>query len=83
MNLRNGNDEMCWIVSLSKVKGWRDSIINLAATKTIYGIRRYRNDRCFGISVDNTEIVENIIDMIVYRGWYNERLRSHIAKLMM
>lgn len=40
------------------------------------------DDKVFGNNMDNTKIAGNIIDMIVYIGWYNEKIRKHIANLM-
>lgn len=80
---REWNDELEWLISSTKGKGKRHAILKLAAAETLYGIWRYRNDKSFGNTVDNTKIADNIIDMIVYRGWYSGYLRDHIANLMM
>ncbi|XP_058741022.1 uncharacterized protein LOC131613364 [Vicia villosa] len=74
--------EILWLSKNTNGKGWRASILKLAAAETIYSVWKYRNDICFGNAVDKAKIVDNIIDIIVYRGWYSKNLRPHIAKLM-
>lgn len=80
---------LCWdeelnsLIRNTKGKGWRAYLLKLAATEALYGVWKYQNNKSYGNSVDNTKIVENILDMIVYMGWYSGTLRTHIAKLMM
>lgn len=62
------HDELYQIVICSKGKGWRASILKLAVTETIYVIWGYQNNKYFDDNVDNIKIIDNIIDMIVYRG---------------
>ncbi|KAH1203129.1 hypothetical protein GmHk_17G049445 [Glycine max] len=77
------NEKQKWIIRHSKGKGHKASILKLAVTETVYGIWKYRNAKIFEETVDNTNIVDYIIDNIVYRGWYNNKLKSHIAHFMM
>lgn len=51
-----------------KGKEWRAHLLKLDAMESLYGIWKYRNDISYNNSVDNTKIVENSFDMIVYRG---------------
>ena len=71
------------MIHYTKEKGWKTSILKLTTAETIYGVWRYRNNKSYGNSVDNTQIVANIIDMIIYNAWYSGKIREHIAKLMM
>lgn len=71
------NEEMHWLVDYTKCKGLRAFILKLAAQKSICGIWSYQNDNFFGRSVVNTYLGEKIIDMIVYGGWYNGKIRKH------
>ena len=77
------NEELKWIIRHGKGKGHKASILKLEVTETVYGIWKYRNAKIFEEIVDNTNIVDYIIDNIVYRGWYNNKLKSHIAHFMM
>lgn len=43
---------------------------------------KYKVDIYFKNNVDNTKIVDNTIDKIVYKGWYCESLRPHIVAQM-
>lgn len=38
------------------------------AVKMVYEAWKYRNDKCYGNKVNNTNIGGNFIDKIVYRG---------------
>jgi hypothetical protein len=75
--------EMDWIIQRTKGKGGHAKILKLAFTESAYEIWRYRNDISFGNAVQKKHIEEKIIDTIVYRGWTNRKLRTHLAKLMM
>ncbi|KAK2421853.1 hypothetical protein QL285_032436 [Trifolium repens] len=75
--------ELDWILQYSKGKGCRAKVLKLAFTESVYEIWRYRNDISFGNNVQNKHIEGDIIDTIVYRGWTNRKLRTHLAKLMM
>ncbi|MCI04098.1 hypothetical protein A2U01_0025141 [Trifolium medium] len=75
--------EMEWIIQQTKGKGGRAKILKLAFTESVYEIWRYRNDVSFGNAVQNQHTDGKIIDTIVYRGWTNRNLRTHLAKLMM
>ncbi|XP_045815732.1 uncharacterized protein LOC123909010 [Trifolium pratense] len=74
--------ELKWITKHSKGKGWKAQLVKSAAAETIYALWKYRNDVCFGNKVYNTNIDDDIINTIVYRGWRNAKLREHIAHLL-
>lgn len=51
-----------------------------------YGINfiwNYMNGVVFGNHLGNTNIVDNIKDSVVYRGWIIRKLRTKIAQLLM
>lgn len=77
----NWKAELAWIMKEGRRKGWRASILKLAFTEACYGIWKFRNEKVFGKET-NSDIVNNIIDCIVYRGWVSKKLRNHIANLM-
>ncbi|XP_058747022.1 uncharacterized protein LOC131620011 [Vicia villosa] len=62
-----------WIEEINRIKeyvakkGWKASLLKLAFTETLYGIWLRRNDVVFGHNT-HTDIVNNILDCIVYRG---------------
>ncbi|KAI5415060.1 hypothetical protein KIW84_040498 [Lathyrus oleraceus] len=62
------DEELKWLSKSTKDKGWRSSTLKLAATETFNVVWKYSNDICYGNVVDKTKIVDNIIDMNVYRG---------------
>ena len=59
------DEELAWLTHNTKGKCWKTSILKLVAIETLYGVWKYRNNKNYGNSVDNTKIVENILDMIV------------------
>jgi hypothetical protein len=61
---------------------WKAQLLKSATAETIYTIWNYRNDVCFGNKVYNTNIDEDIINTIGYRGWRSPNLREHIAQLL-
>ncbi|XP_045822136.1 uncharacterized protein LOC123915020 [Trifolium pratense] len=75
--------EMDWITQQTKGKGGRAKILKLAFTESVYEVCRYKNATSFGNAILNQHTHDKIIDNIVYRGWTNRKLRTHIAKLMM
>ncbi|XP_045810689.1 uncharacterized protein LOC123905094 [Trifolium pratense] len=75
--------EVDWIIQQTKGKGGRAKILKLAFTECVYEIWRYRNAVSVGNNGLNQLTDEKIIDNIVYRGWTNRKLRTHLAKLMM
>jgi hypothetical protein len=77
------SQEVDWIIHHTKGKGARAEILKLAFIESVYEIWRYRNDISFGNDVQNKHNDEHIIDNIVYRGWSNRNLRTHLANLMM
>ncbi|XP_045809963.1 uncharacterized protein LOC123904333 [Trifolium pratense] len=76
------NEELRWITRSSKGKGWKAQLLKSAAAETVYTLWKYRNDVCFGNQVYNTNIDEDIINTIVYRGWRSPKIREHIAHLL-
>lgn len=80
--IKGWNEELDWIISQTGKKGWRASILKLAFTEAVYGIWHHRNGTVFGHTVSNN-LVNDIIDNIVYRGWYTNKLRKHIANLLL
>jgi hypothetical protein len=76
------NEELRWITSFSKGKGWKAQLLKSAAAETIYTLWNYMNDVCFGNKIYNTHIDEDIINTIVYRCWRSPKLREHIAQLL-
>lgn len=59
------------------------TLLKLVATESNYKIWQYRNDISFGNDVHDNKIEDRIIDMIVYIGWNNRKLRAHLARLML
>ncbi|XP_058783490.1 uncharacterized protein LOC131658182 [Vicia villosa] len=51
-------DEIRWISTIAKGKGWKAMLIKVCIAETIYSVWRMRNDACFKNNVDNTNIVE-------------------------
>lgn len=76
-------EEVTWLVNKTKGKGRNVAITGLAIIETIYGVWRHMNEVCFGSRQNRDSIIRNIIDTIIYRGWYTKLLRAHIAILMM
>jgi hypothetical protein len=76
------HDELQWITRHSKGKGWRAQLLKVAAAETIYMLWKHRNDTCFDNNIHNTNIDEDIINTIVYRGWRCTKLRKHIALML-
>lgn len=76
-------DEWSLIIVQSKGKSRKATLLKLVAVEAIYGIWQYKNDSCFGNHGDNINIVGGVVDKIVYRGWYSDKLRTHITRLMM
>lgn len=62
-------EEMQWITQRSKGRPVRASILKLALAEAIYGIWQFRNNVNFGKITDNNNIVFEIVDKIVYKGW--------------
>lgn len=76
-------EELCWILNHSRGKGWRQRLLKLAFTETVYETRLYRNDNCFGRTGSNGVIAQRIIDMIVYRAWLIPKLKAPVGRLML
>lgn len=75
--------ELEWAVANSKGKGWKTKLLKRAITKATYEIWRYRNDTCFGWSIDSVSVAQKIIDVVVYRSWMIPKLKPHVGCLMM
>ncbi|XP_058746135.1 uncharacterized protein LOC131619009 [Vicia villosa] len=75
--------EMNWFLLHYRGKGWKADLIRLALAETVYEVWQYQNERCFGHSVNNSDVEGKIINGIVYRGWTSPKLRPHIANLLM
>ncbi|XP_058767868.1 uncharacterized protein LOC131641583 [Vicia villosa] len=75
--------EMNWFLLHYRGKGWKADLIRLALAETVYEVWQYRNERCFGHSVNNSDVEGKIINGIVYRGWTSPKLKPHIANLLM
>jgi hypothetical protein len=69
------HDELRWITQHSKGKGWKAQLLKSAAAEAVYTLWKYRNDVCFGADVHNTNIEDDIINTIVYRGWMYPKLK--------
>ncbi|XP_058771367.1 uncharacterized protein LOC131644788 [Vicia villosa] len=76
-------EELLWLNQICKGKSTRASMLKMAVVESVYGVWNYRNSISFGNMIDKNRIVRNIIDMLVYRGWTKEKLRPHLASLMM
>ncbi|CAK8568609.1 unnamed protein product [Lathyrus sativus] len=75
--------ELIWITNQTKGKGWKADVLKMVTAETVYNIWIYRNSITFGNIVENTNMVEKIIDNVIYRGWKNNRIRKYLASLMM
>lgn len=75
-------DELPWTIELGKGKGWKARIFNLALTKMVYGIWEHRNNYYFGKPKEYHQVINGIIEKIVYRGWYYKNTKPHIAIFM-
>lgn len=82
-DLEKWEEELKWIVNSSKGKGWKVQLLKSAAAETVHAIWKYRNDVYFRKTVSNTNIAEDIINTIVYRGWSSPKIREHITHLML
>lgn len=56
-------------------------LFKLALTETIYDTWAY-NGACFRKPIDKAQVVENIIEKIVYRSLFCKDLKSHIVCFM-
>lgn len=67
-NPRHWDEELPWILIMGKGKGWRAKLFKLAITGIAYGGWHHRNKISFGNTSDYTQIVDGIIEKIVYRS---------------
>ncbi|CAK8564326.1 unnamed protein product [Lathyrus sativus] len=74
-------DELEWLVTQCKGKGWRKCILRSAVAETIYEVWKYHNNSVFGNNV-NLEIRDLVISTLANREWVNSRMRHHIATLL-
>ncbi|XP_058768693.1 uncharacterized protein LOC131642471 [Vicia villosa] len=72
-----------WILAHTKGKGWRAWLFQLVVTETVHEVWLYRNATVFSKENYSKNILEKIIDNIVYRGWKNRKIGMHIANLML
>ncbi|XP_058775932.1 uncharacterized protein LOC131650231 [Vicia villosa] len=75
-------DELRWLIREVTRKGWRACLLKLAFTETAYGIWNRRNSIVFKHTT-NRDIIQSVLDNIVYSGWQYKKTRKHIALLML
>ncbi|XP_058727182.1 uncharacterized protein LOC131598616 [Vicia villosa] len=82
---RNWLEEIKWLTSSSRGKGFVQSMLKISIAETVYALWSYRNTNIFDRNnVDNiNSVVRRIIDMIVQRGWMKPKHRSKLAVLML
>ncbi|XP_058763890.1 uncharacterized protein LOC131637316 [Vicia villosa] len=78
----NWDRELEWIVLNCRGKSKRAAMLKLAITECIYEVWRYRNEKSFDTNTKDRNIEERVIEMIVYRGWHNSKMRDYVAQLM-
>ncbi|CAK8578824.1 unnamed protein product [Lathyrus sativus] len=76
------HEELNWIMTQCKGKGWRKCLLRSSIAETIYEVWKYRNNAVFGNTVHTMEIRDVVISILVNRGWVNTSLRRHIANLL-
>lgn len=81
-NPRHWDEELPWIFSMGTGKGWRVKLFKLASTETVYGAWHHKNIFAFGNTSDYNQIVDGIIEKIVYKGLFCKGLKAYIAPLM-
>ncbi|XP_058726565.1 uncharacterized protein LOC131597923 [Vicia villosa] len=74
-------EELKWVTTEANKKGWKACLLRLAFSEIVYGIWKRRNSIVFTNSI-NINIVNSIIENIVYRSWQDRKLRNHFALLM-
>ncbi|XP_058734045.1 uncharacterized protein LOC131605718 [Vicia villosa] len=67
----------------TKGKGWRTRLFQLALTETVHEVWLYRNSIVFCKEDTSKNIIDSIIDRIVYRGWKNRKIGLQLANLML
>ncbi|XP_058766788.1 uncharacterized protein LOC131640380 [Vicia villosa] len=75
-------DGLKWVIQTSKGKGWKTHVLKIAFIETTYACWKYRNERCFNSTEHNRNIVQDIIDVIVYRCWGYPKIKKHISHLI-
>ncbi|XP_058727119.1 uncharacterized protein LOC131598546 [Vicia villosa] len=75
-------EELSWLTREVTRKGWRACLLKIAFTETVYGIWSRRNSIVFKHST-NRDIIQSVLDNIVYRGWQYKKTRKQIALLML
>ncbi|XP_058727219.1 uncharacterized protein LOC131598656 [Vicia villosa] len=76
------DEEISWLMTRTKGKGWRSRLLKLALAEDLYGIWIHRNSLIFGSPRDRKHTIQGIINKIVFRGWACRVLKPHIASLM-
>ncbi|XP_058776986.1 uncharacterized protein LOC131651337 [Vicia villosa] len=66
-------EELKWLTKEANKKGWRASHLKMAFSETLYGIWYRRNNIVFAKGAI-TNIVNSIIDNIVYKSWLSKKL---------
>ena len=77
------SEEMSWLLRKYHGKGWKSDLVRMALAETIHECWHLRNDFIFCNGSEDKNIIERILNVIVYRGWSYPRLRAHLASLMM
>lgn len=75
-------NELVWITQKCKDKVWRAAFLKCVVAETIYAAWRFRNETVFGTYVHSIIVEELIIERIIYRIWYNKKLRNNLVTLM-
>ncbi|CAK8561770.1 unnamed protein product [Lathyrus sativus] len=75
-------EELEWLITHCKGKGWRKCILRSAVAETIHEVWRYRNNVVFGNTTNVLDIRDLVISTLANRGWVNTRMRHHIAQLL-
>ncbi|CAK8535269.1 unnamed protein product [Lathyrus sativus] len=76
------HEELNWLITKCKGKGWRKCLLCSSISVTIYEVWKYRNNVVFGNTVNTIEIRDLVIYTLENRGWVNTRMRHHIVNLL-
>ncbi|XP_058733395.1 uncharacterized protein LOC131605004 [Vicia villosa] len=76
------DDDYDWIIKMGNRKGWRAKLFKLAIVETVYGVWQHRNRAVFGKRCNQTQTIKEIMEKIVFRGWFCRKLKPHVASLM-
>ncbi|CAK8539640.1 unnamed protein product [Lathyrus sativus] len=75
-------EELNWIITQCKGKGWRKCLLRSSIAETIYKVWKYRNNVVFGNTMNTIEIRDVVIFTLANREWVNTRMRHHITNLL-